>query len=490
MMRLLRKNLRRSGLMVLLGTTTALAQSQGTAPAPAPAVNTLAQENQRLAAEDWNRMLKVLGMTKPVLPLPAQDPNRPSSLTQKAGNAKYWYDAAGNGYIQSLWGTWQNYDEAKANPFPLPDPLLMKNGQRVTDAVTWWKVRQPEILRDFQTEMYGEIPANTPKVTWEATPADPKAAGTDIARITNIVGHIDNSAWPAATPRIEMTLYLPLKTTGPVPVMVLAVGGSTPAVGTSAQGASANTVKPPAVLPLLLAQGWGCATVSTSAIQADNGAGLTSGIIGLMNKGEPRKPDQWGALAAWSWGLSRAIDYLETNKAVDAKRLGIEGHSRWGKTALLAAALEPRWAIVYASCSGEGGAKPSRRDWGETLDNVCGTGEYHWMAGNCLKYAGHWGDLPVDSPELIALVAPRPVFIGCGTTDQWADPHGQFLAAVAAGPVYRLLGRKDVGATELPAPDAELIAGDIGFRMHQGGHTDALDWPTFLKFADKYFGRN
>jgi hypothetical protein len=476
MMRLFRKIFRNGGLMVLFGATSVVAQSQ--AVAPAPAVNAVAQENQRLAAEDRSRMLKLLGITAPVLPPAAQDPKRPPFVTQKAGNAKYWFDAAGNTYMQSLWGTWQNYDEAKANPFPLPDPLAMKNGQRVTDAETWWKERRPEILRDFQSEMYGEIPANTPKVLWEVN-SQRQVLTTDISRVENIVGHVDNSAWPAASPQINLTLYLPFKTTGPVPVMVILSGGN-----------PADAGKTPEALPLLLARGWGCATVSTAGIQADTGAGLTSGIIGLMNKGEPRKPDQWGALAAWSWGLSRVIDYLETRKDVDAKRLGIEGHSRWGKAALLSAALEPRWAIVYASCSGECGAKPSRRDWGETLDDVCGVSEYHWMAGNFLKYAGHWGDLPVDSPELIALVAPRPVFIGCGTKDQWADPHGQFLAAVAAGPVYRLLGRKDVGATELPAPDAELIAGDIGFRMHEGGHTDALDWPTFLKFAGKYFGQD
>jgi hypothetical protein len=472
MRRLFGKNLWRGGLMILFGATSVLAQSQGVAPP----VNIAAQKNQQLAAEDRSRMLKVLGIAEPVLPPAAQDPKRPAFITQNPGNARYWHDAAGNNYMQSLWGTWQNYDEAKANPFPLPNPLMMKNGQRVTDAETWWKERRPEILRDFQKEMYGEIPAKTPKVTWVSTSVS-DAATKGIARVTNIVGHVDNSSWPAATPQIDLTLYLPIKTTGPVPVMVLVTGGSPTDAG-----------KTPEALPLLLARGWGCATVGTSTIQADTGAGLTSGIIGLVNRGQPRKPDEWGALAAWSWGLSRVIDYLETDKDVDAKRLGIEGHSRWGKAALLSAALEPRWAIVYASCSGEGGAKPSRRDWGETLDDVCGVGEYHWMAGNFLKYAGRWGDLPVDSPELIALVAPRPVFIGCGTKDQWADPHGQFLAVVAAGPVYRLLGRKDVGATELPAPDAELIAGDIGFRMHEGGHTDALDWPTFLKFAGKYFG--
>jgi hypothetical protein len=244
----------------------------------------------------------------------------------------------------------------------------------------------------------------------------------------------------------------------------------------------------PVALGEILAKGWGCATASTYTLQADTGAGLKDGVIGIVNKGEERQPDQWGVLEAWSWGLSRVIDYLETDPAVDAKRLGVEGHSRWGKTALLSAALDPRWSIVYASCSGQGGAKPSRRDWGETVDDICGIGEYHWMAGNYLKYAKNWGDLPVDSPELISLVAPRPVFIGCGSTDKWADPHGQFLAVVKAGPVWRLLGAKDVGADAQPDPDMELISGDIGYRMHNGGHTDALDFPTFLKFAGKYWG--
>jgi hypothetical protein len=237
----------------------------------------------------------------------------------------------------------------------------------------------------------------------------------------------------------------------------------------------------------ILALGWGYGTYATAPVQADTGAGLEAGIIGLVNRGLPRQPADWGALAAWVWGLSRAIDYLQTDPSVDATRLGVEGHSRWGKTALLAAAYDPRWAICYASCSGEGGAKPSRRNWGETLDDVASPSEYHWMAGNFLKYAAHWGDLPVDSPELLALVAPRPLFVTGGTRDRWADPHGEFLAAVAAGPVYRLLGKKDLGTTVMPAPDAELISGDIAFRYHEGGHTDTLDWPVFLRLAARYF---
>lgn len=234
-----------------------------------------------------------------------------------------------------------------------------------------------------------------------------------------------------------------------------------------------------------LDRGWGYATFNTGSLQADNAAGLTQGIIGLVNKGKPRPSgDQWGALTAWTWGLSRAIDYFEKDQDVDAKRLGVEGHSRWGKTALWAAAQDQRWAIVYASCSGEGGAKLFRRNFGETTDNIAGS---HWMAENFHKYGGHWNNLPVDANELIALVAPRPVFITGATQDPWSDPHGEFLAAVGAGPVYRLLGKKDLGTTEMPAPNTALISGEVAFREHIGAHTDIPDWPVSLDYAAKYF---
>jgi hypothetical protein len=239
----------------------------------------------------------------------------------------------------------------------------------------------------------------------------------------------------------------------------------------------------------VLALGWAFATVHTGNVQADNGAGLSAGIIGLVNEGRPRTPADWGVLAAWSWGLSRALDYLATDPAVDARRAAVQGHSRWGKTALLAGALDDRWAIVYASCSGAMGASLEQRAWGETIDNVAGSGEYHWMAGNFLKYAGHWNDMPVDAHELIALVAPRPLFITGGTRDQWSDPHGEFLAAVGADPVYRLLGARGLGTTIMPEPDSTLMSGELAFRDHEGGHTDAPDWPVFLRFARRYFDR-
>jgi hypothetical protein len=238
----------------------------------------------------------------------------------------------------------------------------------------------------------------------------------------------------------------------------------------------------------LLAKGWGYATLNTGSVQADNGAGLTSGIIGLVNNGQPRKLDDWGALAAWSWGASRALDYFESDPTVDAKQVGLEGHSRWGKGTLLAMALDQRFAIAYVSSSGEGGARLHRRNFGEPLDAVTIPQEYHWMAGNFLKYARNWDALPVDSHELIALCAPRPVLITGGTyQDRGADAEGMFLAAVGAGPVYKLLGKNDLGTTQMPAPNQALIDGDVAFRQHEGGHTDALDWPTFVIFASRYF---
>ena len=224
--------------------------------------------------------------------------------------------------------------------------------------------------------------------------------------------------------------------------------------------------------------------------QADNGAGLCKGIIGLRNKGQPRQPDDWGALRAWAWGASRALDYFETDKAVNAKEVGLEGHSRYGKATIVAMAYDPRFAIAFVSSSGEGGAKLHRRNWGEVVENVAGSGEYHWMAGNFIKYAGplKWEDMPVDSHELIAMCAPRPVFISAGATngDGWVDAKGSFMAAAAAGPVYRLLGKKDMGTTDFPPIETPLIDGDVSFRQHSSGHTPGPNWPTFITFASRY----
>jgi hypothetical protein len=241
----------------------------------------------------------------------------------------------------------------------------------------------------------------------------------------------------------------------------------------------------------VLKKGWGYASLIPVSAQPDNGAGLTLGIIGLTNLGRSRKLEDWGALRAWAWAASRALDYFETDKAVDAKRVGLEGHSRYGKAVLVAMAYDQRFAIAYVSSSGAAGAKLHRRNWGELVENVAASGEYHWMAGNFLKYAGPLtsNDLPIDSHELIALCAPRPVFIGAGDKgDEWVDARGMFMAAAAAGPVYRLLGKRDLGTNTFPEIETALIDGDIAYRQHRGGHTTGPNWPTFLTFADRYLG--
>jgi hypothetical protein len=225
-------------------------------------------------------------------------------------------------------------------------------------------------------------------------------------------------------------------------------------------------------------------------VQADNGASLTQGIIGLMNKGQQRKPDDWGSLRAWAWGAGRVMDFFEKDNSIDAKKVAIEGHSRYGKAALVTMAYDPRFAIGFISSSGAAGAKLHRRNAGEIVENVAASGEYHWMAGNYIKYAGplSWDDLPVDSHELIALCAPRPVFISSGERgDGWVDARGMFMAAAAAGPVYTLLGKKGLATNEFPKVETGLMEGEISFRQHSGGHTPGPNWPVFLEYAARYF---
>jgi hypothetical protein len=397
-----------------------------------------------------------------------------------------------------------NYDEAKANPYPkLPDPLMLKNGERVTSAEIWWSKRRPEIVEDFDIEVYGRVPKDVPPVKWEATNTI-KTNNGDVPIITKqLVGHVDNSSCPAINVDLQLTLTTPADATVPVPIMMEFGFGAFPGFrrGTNAPGGT-NAFRGgpfgagggPTWQQQVLAKGWGYAIIVPNSIQADNGAGLTKGIIGLCNKGQPRKADDWGALRAWAWGASRALDYFETDKAVDAKQVGIEGLSRYGKAALVAMAYDQRFAIGFIGSSGEGGAKLHRRVFGELVENLTGSGGYHWMAGNFLKYGGplNAGDLPVDAHEMIALCAPRPTFIsygaaeGQGAEGKWVDQRGSFMAAVAAGPVFRLLSKKDLGTTEFPAVETALMEGELAWRQHKGGHTTAPNWPTFLKWADGY----
>lgn len=402
-----------------------------------------------------------------------------------------------------------NYDEALANPYPkLPEVLTLKNGERVATPDVWWKQRRPEIVEEFEREVYGRIPRNVPKVTWTVTEMREAMVG-DVAVVEKqLQGVVDNSACPAIEVKISMTLTTPAKAEKPVPVLMMFGGfgfgggrGGRPPVppgrGFGPPGPSRSEI--------LAKAGWGYAMLAPGSIQADNGAGLTRGIIGLTNLGQPRKPDDWGSLRAWGWGASRGLDYLETDPAVDARRVGIDGVSRYGKAALVAMAFEPRFAAVLVGSSGEGGAKLHRRNFGEAVENLTGSGEYHWMAGNFLKYGAAEskfgsktaGDLPVDSHQLIALCAPRLTFISYGIPEKgdakWLDQQGSYMAAVAAGPAFRLLGAKDLGTSDdyqtekMPAVNTGLLDGALAWRQHDGGHTDAPNIEHFVKWAEKNF---
>jgi len=402
-----------------------------------------------------------------------------------------------------------NYDESTANPFPvLPDVLTLKNGKKVTTAAAWWNQRRPEVVEEFDREVLGRVPGNAPKVTWTVASTVNAMVGSRAVVGKQLVGHVDNSSYPLINVEIQMTLVTPVNASGPVPVMMMFGGGGLPGVAAPAGRGPAPTAggDPPATQQLI-ADGWGYASINPGSIQADNGAGLTKGIIGLVNKGQARKPDDWGSLRAWAWGAARGLDYLETDRAVDAKRVGIEGVSRYGKAALVTMAYDTRFAVVLVGSSGEGGAKLHRRNWGEAVENLTGSGEYHWMAGNFIKYGAaeaafgsrNAGDLPVDAHELIALCAPRPTFISYGVPEKgdakWLDHQGSYMAAVAAGPVFRLLGAKDLGTSDdyskekMPAVNVSMLDGQLAWRQHYGGHTDGPNLKYFIPWADKFLKR-
>ena len=400
-------------------------------------------------------------------------------------------DARGNPLRRAPTGHVSNYDEAKVGAYILPDPLVLVNGKPVRNAKTWFKVRRPELLKLYDTEIYGAIPPNAPKATFKVVATDTNAlGGSAIHKDVEIKFGKGTNAVIA-----HLHMYLPPDATKPVPLLLHMVFFSNPPF--SDRTINTNSTGPArrpgfgegGPLTNIFAHGYGYATFRYSDIQPDNTNTYHAGVIGLTLKpgqGKPA-PDKWGTISAWAWGASRVLDYLETDKSVDAKHVALIGHSRLGKTVLVAGARDPRFALIYSSCAGEMGSSLARRDYGETIDDMAAN--FPWQfAGNFQKYPGHWNDMPVDAHEIIALNAPHPVFIGGGTQDQWADPHGEFLAAVAAGPVYRLVGKQDLGATSGPEIDKPYITGDLGFHYHTGGHTITMsDWNAFLDFADKYF---
>jgi lysophospholipase L1-like esterase len=399
-----------------------------------------------------------------------------------------------------------NYDPAKADPFPdWPDPLTLKDGRKVATAEAWWKERRPQIASDFEREVYGSVPKGVPAVSWAVAETVETSVGGQPVVARRVIGHVDNSAHPAITVDIKMAVVLPVNAKGPAPVLIMFGFGNMPGETLFRFPGLPEPAAPPST-DQLIAAGWGYVSLSTTSIQADNGAGLTEGIIGLTNKSRRRTPEQWGTLRAWAWGAARALDYLETLPAVDAKRVGVEGVSRYGKAALVTMAFEPRFAVVLVGSSGEGGAKPHRRNFGEAVENLTGSGEYHWMAGNFLKYGAAFasfgsknaGDLPVDAHQLIALCAPRPTFVSYGIPEKgdalWLDQQGSYMATVAAGPVFRLLGARDLGVRDdyrvakMPPFNTSLLEGELAWRQHDGGHEDRSNMSFFIAWANKLFG--
>ena len=462
------------------------------APAPAPAAPKAApaapanpfqmspEERarlQKLTNEDHADMLAQLGITK-------LRPGRNGNPKEGDPNAA-------------------NYDQAKANPFPdWPDVLTLKNGSKVTTADGWWRQRRPELLEEFEREVVGRIPANVPKVTWEVTETVNTTVGGKPVIARRVIGHVDNSAAPAVKVDLKLAVVLPAQAPGPVPVLMMFGWGNMPDDPVWKFPGMVEPPVPPST-DQLIADGWGYVSIATASIQADNGAGLTEGIIGLTNHGKHRTPEQWGALRAWAWGAARGLDYLETLPAVDAKHVGIEGVSRYGKAALVTMAFETRFALVLVGSSGEGGAKPHRRNFGESVENLTGSGQYHWMAGNFIKYGAEESslgrkdarDIPVDAHELIALCAPRPTFISYGIPEKgdanWLDQQGSYMATVAAGPAFRLVGARDLGdpsdyrVAKLPPPQTNLLDGELAWRQHIGGHEDRSNMSYFIAWADK-----
>lgn len=434
-----------------------------------------------------------------------------------------------------------NYDEATANPYPVwPDIMTFHDGRKVT-STSQWPARRAEIAEDFAREVYGRVPANAPGVAWQAVASEDEMIAWKPVTATRLIGHLANAGDPALDTDIQAMLILPKGAERPVPVLIMLTWGAiqfpAPRQPSADEAARIDAAlkaelvtRDPSLAPVfashpgyqlvspapfppppgsgpeeriqqLISDGWGVVLYSPTSLQADDGAGLTRGVIGIANGGQPRKPDDWGALRAWGWGASRVLDYLQTVPGVDTQHVGLEGVSRYGKAALVGMAFDERFAFVLVGSSGEGGAKPHRRNFGEAVESLTGSGEYHWMAGNFLKYGGPKtaGDIPVDAHELIALCAPRLVFVSYGVPSagdaNWLDQQGSYMATVAAGKAWTLLGARDLGVgnayatAKMPPVLTGLTYGDLAWRQHDGGHTDAPNMATFIKWVDGRIGR-
>ena len=393
-----------------------------------------------------------------------------------------------------------NYDEALTGNYTLPDPLVLANGKLVKDAKTWTGKRRPELLRLFEENEYGRAPGRPPAMSFDVfDKGTPAFEGKALRRQVTIYFSGDK-----AGPKMDLLVYLPADARKPVPLLLnlsFSANSSTVSADPGVKPGEAwgrDKKKVPATqtmtigridVPRILNAGFGFATVYYGDIDPDFIGGLPYGVrASYLKPGQTEPaPDEWGAIAAWAWGLSRAVDYLETDKGVDAKRIAILGVSRLGKTVMWAGARDPRIALVIASCSGEGGAALSRRNYGETIAHLTAPTRYPYQfCANYQKYAEHVDQFPVDAHMLVALIAPRPVLLQTGDKDFWSDPKGEFLAAVAAAPVYKLFGKQGLDTDQWPAPGTPILH-TIGYYMHAGGHgTMPADWDQYLKFLEMH----
>ncbi len=396
-----------------------------------------------------------------------------------------------------------NYDESKVGAYTLPDPLKLNDGKPVRDAKTWNEMRRPEIVELFETQQYGIAPGRPADERFDVfDKGTPAFNGKAIRKQVTIYFSKDKS-WPS----IDLVIYLPAGAKKPVPVFLnisfSPVQSSVNDPGITPQmvwDPRTNTkVMPPTPaagmtfgrIPVetFLDAGIGVATFNYGDVDPDSLVGFANGIRARYMKpgqtGEDdRAPDAWGSISAWAWGLSRVEDYFETDKSVDAKRVAIHGVSRLGKTVMWAGAHDQRFAAVIASCSGEGGAALSRRDYGETIAHLMAPSRYPYQfAANYAKYGGFPDTAPMDANLLVALIAPRPLLLQTGSTDNWSDPKGEFLSAVAAGPVYRLLGKQDLGTDVWPAAKTPIFSNGLNYYMHEGGHGMVpSDWDIYIQF--------
>jgi hypothetical protein len=475
--------------------------------------------------QDRAQMLWQLGISPPDLPPRATDPNRPPNVrpSNPADPEGNWTDPLGHFVTRSGFGQWITYDDdaglagGAASPFgdygPTARPrytdiplLRMRNGRPVRTAADWWLRRRPEILRLVRDNLYGRIPDRRrwPRITWSVGPVTTGTASGVAYQDRVVTGELDTSGYPGLrdVPLIRGTLRTPLDRRGqPVPVVV-----------TFDPTTSAWQFTAP--------HGYGLFAYDATALQPDSGgANLSSYLIGLVNRGRWRHPLDWGTLAAWSWGISRLIDWFGTYPEVDASRIAVQGHSRYGKATLVAAAYDRRIAAAFPSSAGALGTSWARRAWGETLELVCGADtEYHWACGNIMRYAGplrrgaYWPRrvelLPVDVHCVMALVAPRVVMTNAGTDtppgfgDAWTDPRGEYLSGAFASPAWELLGQpgqvipagtvftsgpgESIGGT--PPIDVAFIDGTVGWRRHSAGHTPVPDWPSFMALTTRHLG--